>query len=238
MEYYVVNIDNEGKCMSSTIGYVRVSTLNQAEEGVSLEAQRRKIEAYCDLHDLDLTEITEDAGISGKSVSGRPGIQIIIDKVRARKVNNVVVFRLDRLARNLKEACEISELMEKKGVSLHSISEKIDTGSATGKLFYHILSAMNEWERGVISERTVTALSLKKSKGQRISRFAPYGYKFNGDNIVKVDMEQKVIQIVKEMTVRGHTIQFIINHLVQEGYSNRKGNNFGVSEIWKIRKSA
>ena len=223
--------------MESTIGYIRVSTLNQAEEGVSLEAQRRKIEAYCDLHDMRLTEVTEDAGISGKSVSGRPGIQMVIDRVKARKVDNVVVYKLDRLARNLKEACEISELMQKKGVALHSITEKIDTGSATGKLFYHILSSMNQWEREVISERTVTALSLKKSKGERISRFAPYGYKFNGDNIVIVDIEQEVIQIVKEMTAKGHTIHFIINYLAQEGYNNRKGNNFGISEIWKLRKS-
>ena len=224
--------------MESTIGYIRVSTINQAEEGVSLEAQRRKIEAYCDLHDLHLTEITEDAGISGKSVNGRPGIQMVIDKVKSRKVDNVVVFKLDRLARNLKEACEISELMQKKGVALHSISEKIDTGSATGKLFYNILSAMNEWERGVISERTVTALALKKSKGQRISRFAPYGYKFDGDNIVKVDKEQEVIQIVKNMAAKGNTIQSIINYLSIQGYSNRKGNGFGISEIWKLRKSA
>jgi site-specific DNA recombinase len=157
MQYYVVNIDNKEKSMESAIGYVPVSTLNQAEEGVSLEAQRRKIEAYCDLHDLNLSEIIEDAGISGKTVNGRPGIQMVIDKVKSRKVDNVVVFKLDRLARNLKEACEISELMQKKGVALHSISEKIDTGSATGKLFYHILSAMNQWEREVISERTVTA---------------------------------------------------------------------------------
>ena len=208
--------------MESTIGYIRVSTINQAEEGVSLEAQRRKIEAYCDLHDLHLTETTEDAGISGKSVNGRPGIQMVIDKVKSRKVDNVVVFKLDRLARNLKEACEISELMQKKGVSLHSISEKIDTGSATGKLFYHILSSMNQWEREIISERTVTALSLKKSKGERISRFAPYGYQFNGDNIVKVDKEQDVIQIVKNMAAKGNTIQSIINYLSKQGYSNGK----------------
>ena len=229
--------------MESTIGYIRVSTLIQAEVGISLEAQRRKIESYCDLHDLHLSEIVEDAGLSGKSVNGRPGIQLVIDKVKSRKVDNVVVFKLDRLARNLKEACEISELMQKKGVSLHSISEKIDTGSATGKLFYHILSAMNEWERGewergVISERTVTALSLKKSKGERISRFAPYGYKFNGDNIVKIDIEQEVIQIVKNKANKGFTIKSIINYLSENGYSNRNGNNFGISEVWKMKKSA
>ena len=224
--------------MESTIGYIRVSTLIQAEVGISLEAQRRKIESYCDLHDLHLSEIVEDAGLSGKSVNGRPGIQLVIDKVKSRKVDNVVVFKLDRLARNLKEACEISELMQKKGVSLHSISEKIDTGSATGKLFYHILSAMNEWERGVISERTVTALSLKKSKNERISRFAPYGYKFDNDNIVSVDKEQEVIQIVKNKASRGFTIKSIINYLSEKGYSNRNGNNFGISEIWKMKKSA
>jgi site-specific DNA recombinase len=108
--------------MESTIGYIRVSTINQVQEGVSLEAQRRKIEAYCELHDLHLSEIIEDAGLSGKSVNGRPGIQLVIDKVKSRKVDNVVVFKLDRLARNLKEACEISELMQKKGVSKRSIS--------------------------------------------------------------------------------------------------------------------
>jgi DNA invertase Pin-like site-specific DNA recombinase len=97
---------------------------------------------------------------------------------------------------------------------------------------------MNQWEREIISERTVTALSLKKSKGERISRFAPYGYQFNGDNIVKVDKEQKVIQIVKNMAAKGSTIKFIINYLAQQGYSNRNGNCFGISEIWKIRKSA
>ena len=224
--------------MESTIGYVRVSTINQVEEGVSLEAQRRKIEAYCELHDLLLSEIIQDAGISGKSVNGRPGMQSVIDKVKSRKVDNVIVFKLDRLARNLKEACEISELMQKKAVALHSISEKIDTGSATGKLFYHILSAMNQWEREVISERTVTALSLKKSKNERISRFPPYGYKFNGDNIVSVDKEQEVIKIVKNQADKGFTIKSIINYLSQQGYSNRKGNNFGISEVWKMKKSA
>jgi hypothetical protein len=80
--------------------------------------------------------------------------------------------------------------------------------------------------------------SHTKSKGERISRFAPYGYKFNGDNIVKVDNEQEVIQIVKNMTAKGNTIKSIINCLSQQGYSNRKGNGFGISEVWKIKKSA
>ncbi|MGA8831002.1 MAG: recombinase family protein [Desulfomonilaceae bacterium] len=123
--------------------------------------------------------------MSGKSISGRPSIQRVLEPISSKKAQHVVILKLDRLART----CEISELMQKKGRNLHSISEKIDTGSATGKLFYHMISAMAEWERGVISGRTVTALSLKKSKGERVSRHAPYGFQFNGDKLVSCDKE-------------------------------------------------
>lgn len=224
--------------MENTIGYIRCSTTLQASEGVTLEAQTRKIRAYCDLNDLNLTEIVQDAGLSGKSISGRPGIQRVLELISSKKTQNVVIFKLDRLARNLKEACEISDLMQKKGCNLHSISEKIDTGSATGKLFYHMISAMAEWERGIISERTVTALSLKKSKGERVSRHAPYGFHFNGDKLVSCDKEQKVIDLVKDLTTKGFSINGIINYLDENGYSNRCGNRFGVKEIWTLRKAA
>lgn len=223
--------------MGNTVGYIRCSTLIQAEEGVSLETQRRKITSYCDLNDLELVEIVEDAGLSGKSVSGRPGIQKVMEMVRLKQIQNVVIFKLDRLARNLKEACEMSDIMERKGVDLHSISEKLDTGSATGKLFYHLIAAMAEWERGVISERTVTALSLKKSKGERVSRHAPYGFQFVDDNIVVNDKEQEVIGIVKDLTSQGYSISGIIRYLENHGYSNRKGHRFGIKEIWTLRKT-
>ncbi len=62
--------------------------------------------------------------------------------------------------------------------------------------------------------------------------------KFDNDNIVIVDIEQEVIKIVRNMTAKGNTIKSIINYLAQQGYSNRNGNNFGISEIWKMKKSA
>jgi len=78
----------------------------------------------------------------------------VLDMVKGGKVDNVVILKLDRLARNVKEAVEVADLLQKKGVALHSISEKLDTGSASGRLFYNILSAMGQWEREVIAERT------------------------------------------------------------------------------------
>jgi len=223
----------------TTVGYIRVSTTGQAEEGYSLEAQRKKIAAYCDLHDMDLTEIIADEGLSGKSISGRPGIQRVLDLVKCGKVHHVVILKLDRLARNVKEAVEISDMLQKKGVALHSISEKLDTGSAAGLLFYNILSAMAQWEREVIAERTRTALEVKKGKGERVSRFAPYGFSFGADGNLEINAEeQSVIGKIIELKSQGYTVRGMVEYLEAHGYHNRAGKNFGVGEIWKLAKAA
>jgi site-specific DNA recombinase len=222
-----------------TLGYLRVSTTGQAEEGYSMEAQEKKIRAYADLHDLELIEIIEDAGLSGKTIAGRPGIQRVLEMVKAGKVDNVVILKLDRLARNVKEAIEISDLLQKRGVSLHSISEKLDTGSASGRLFYNILSAMSQWERETIAERTRTALAVKKDKGERISGKAPYGYTFTDDGLLEEnETEQATLRTIRELKAEGHTVRGIVTHLAEHGIVNRKGNNFGVKEVWTISKAA
>jgi len=221
-----------------TIGYVRVSTTGQAEEGISMEAQRRKIQAYCELHDLSLAEIIEDAGLSGKSIAGRPGIQRVLELVKARKIDNVVIFKFDRMARNLKEACEIAELLEKKGVALHSISEKIDTASATGRLFYNILGAMAAWEREIIAERTTVALACKKEKGERVSGQAPYGFRFENGRVVVDETEQATIAKIVELKTQGHSIRSIVSYLEAHGYRNRNGRPIGRNEVWQILKNA
>ncbi|MGO9120487.1 MAG: recombinase family protein [Desulfomonilaceae bacterium] len=221
-----------------TIGYARVSTAGQATEGYSLEAQKQKIKAYCALHELELTEIVEDAGLSGKSISGRPGIQRVLELVRTGKVDNVVIFKLDRMARNLKEACEIAELLEKKKVSLHSISERIDSGSATGRLFYNILSAMAAWEREIISERTKTALAVKRENGQRISGHASYGFQFEDGKLVPNAHERAVIAKVYELHCQGNSIRGIATFLESHGYRNRNDKPFGRNEVWTILKKA
>jgi len=221
------------------MGYVRVSTTGQAEDGYSLEAQTKKIEAYCSLHDLDLAEIIEDAGFSGKSIAGRPGMRGLLDLVKVGKVDHVVIMKLDRLARNVKEAVEIADLLQKKGVSLNSITERLDTGSASGRLFYNILSAMSQWEREIIGERTRISLALKKGNGERVSRHAPYGYRFDNEgNLVIDEDEQVVVAKIGELKRNGHPIRAIVDHLAAHGYRNRAGNPFGVKEVWKIAKAA
>jgi len=225
--------------MERTVGYLRVSTSGQAEEGLSLEAQRRKIAAYCDLYNLELVEIIEDAGLSGKSISGWPGIQRIVSLINGRKIDNLVVVRLDRLARNVREAVELAELMQKRGIALHSISERLDTSSATGRLFYNILAAMAAWEREIIAERTASALAVKRADGLRISGQAPYGFTFGESGaVVECREEQATIRRILDLHGEGYSIRRIRQTLAVSGHVNRNGNTFGVSEIWNILKRA
>jgi len=111
------------------VGYIRVSTEDQSRNGVSMDAQRAKIEQYCSLKDMNLQEIIEDAGISAKNLN-RPGMQRILSMVRSKQIESIVVLKLDRMFRSTIDALTTTCLFEKHGVSFHSIQETIDTSSA------------------------------------------------------------------------------------------------------------
>jgi DNA invertase Pin-like site-specific DNA recombinase len=138
--------ENGGREMKRAVGYVRVSTEEQSRK-VSPEMQAAKIRTYAELNDLELVDIIEDAGISGKSIKARPGIQEVLNMVKARKVDAVIVYKLDRLARNTIECLNMAEGMDKAGCALHSISEKLDTQSALGRFFFTLTASLAEMER-------------------------------------------------------------------------------------------
>src|ERR1017187_1513532 len=115
------------------IGYVRVSTDRQAEQGVSLEAQEAKIRAMATVQSAELLDVIVDGGESAKSLN-RPGLQRLLDLINAGKVDTVIVAKLDRLTRSVKDLCGLLELFEKRKVALVSVAESLDTGSAEGRL--------------------------------------------------------------------------------------------------------
>jgi len=135
------------------IGYVRVSTDKQAETGGSLEAQAEKIRAMAVVQGAELSDVIVDGGESAKSMN-RPGLRRLLALVEARKVDTVIVAKLDRLTRSVKDLCELLELFERKGVALVSVAESLDTGSAAGRLVITIMGAVSQWEREAIGERT------------------------------------------------------------------------------------
>lgn len=197
------------------IGYVRVSTEEQAKEGISLENQRAKIQAYCRLHDMALIDIIEDAGKSGKDLN-REGVQAIIERIKGRKIDAVIVYKLDRLSRRVLDTLNLIELMKKHTVVFHSITDSIDTKTAMGKFFLNIMASLAQMERDLISERTKDALRHKISRNERAGQI-PYGWSLaeDGKTLLMNIEEQKTIRFIKELHKKGYNYSAICWELVR-----------------------
>lgn len=193
------------------VGYIRVSTDEQAREGVSLDNQEAKIKQYASLNDLDLVDIIRDEGLSGKSLD-REGMTRLLGIVESQEVEAVIVYKLDRLSRKTLDNLNLIELFERKGIAFHSISEKVDTKTATGKFFLTIISAIAQMERDLISERTVDALSHKKKNKEWLGR-VPFGFKIMDSRLVEDPEEMKIIQKAKRLRSRGKSMRDISDTL-------------------------
>ncbi len=211
--------------MTKTVAYIRVSTEDQATDGVSLAAQRAKIEAWCVVNDSELLEVHSDAGISGGRADNRPGLQAAIETACKQKAV-LVVYSLSRLARSTKDTILIGEKLDKAGADLVSLSEKIDTTSAAGKMVFRMLAVMAEFEKDQISERTKFAMAHKKSKSERVGTI-PYGYDLaiDGVALIKNTNEQSAIELVNELNSRGMSLREIADELTARGYLTKKGKD-------------
>jgi DNA invertase Pin-like site-specific DNA recombinase len=199
---------------NKAVGYVRVSTDKQADRGVSLDAQAEKIRAMAVVHGVELIDLIVDAGESAKSIN-RPGMGRMLALVDSGSVQTVIIAKLDRLTRSVKDLAELLERFQRKGVSLVSVAESLDTGSAAGRLVLNIMTAVSQWEREAIGERTTTALQHKKARRQIYSR-TPYGYERDGTKLVPVAEEQTVISRMRLYRANGWTFRRIAETLNAE----------------------
>jgi len=156
------------------VGYIRVSTDEQAEQRLGLDAQRERIAAYCTARGWVLAGVIEDAGVSAKTLE-RQGMQQVLHMMQSRAVDAVVALKLDRLTRSMVDLHKLLQTAERTGVALVSVSETLDTGSAAGRLMVNVLAAIAEWERETIGERTSQAMSVKRRRGERVGRHATIG---------------------------------------------------------------
>lgn len=217
--------------MRAAIGYVRVSTGGQAEEGVSLPAQEAKIRQWAELNDHEVLGVHEDAGISGAGMSQRPGLQEAIERVCKTK-GALVVYSLSRLARSTRDTLAIAERLDKAGAELVSISEKIDTTSAAGKMVFRLLAVLAEFERDQVSERTRVALHHMRANGRRISRYAPYGFDLSpdGQELLPNAREAAVIAKIAKYEKGGRTAGWIAKRLTEQGIPTKRGR-----KVWSAK---
>jgi len=197
------------------VAYLRVSTSQQADYGVSMAAQRAKVEAYAALYDLDLVAVIEDAGASAKTLD-RPGLTEALAMVDSGRVDALLVAKLDRLTRSVRDLDTLISRYfgRSNGPALMSVSEQIDTRSAAGRLVLNVLASVSQWEREAIGERTTAALAHKKSLGERVGQ-VPYGYRVDDDGVHLVEdaKEQRAIALIRQLRRDGVSIRAIAHRL-------------------------
>jgi site-specific DNA recombinase len=204
-----------------TYGYVRVSTEDQAREGVSLEAQIERIRAFAVATGRELAEIVSDAGLSAKSLE-RPGLAKVLAGVETREVGAVIVLKLDRLTRSVRDLADLLEMFEEAGTALVSCQESLDTGTASGRLMLHLLASVSQWEREAISERTAFALGHKRRSGKAYGR-VPFGFRRQGDDLIEIPEAQVAITKMRHMHEAGASLRQIAAMLTQSGLTPPQG---------------
>lgn len=230
--------------MAQAVGYVRVSTSEQAQSGLSLDAQRRKIEAQATLSDLQLVDVLEDAGESACTLK-RPAMTELLARVDGGQVDVVIIGKLDRLTRSVKDLSTLLERLAKakradgsKGVDLISTAESLDTSTATGRLVVNIMASVSQWEREVIAERTSAALQELKAQGRTTGR-PEYGYRADADGrLVEDENEQAVIRRVAELRDEGASWQAVADSLTKEGVRTRKGSAYSRQGVHYLARKA
>ncbi len=170
--------------------YCRVSTAEQAKDGVSLAMQEERIRDYCRALDLTVVEVIRDEGHSGKNLK-RPGVERLRELVQAGAINGIVIFKLDRLTRSVVDFGTLLGKLDDAGVALLSVKDSLDTSSASGRLVVNIMLSVSQWEREIISERTVEALAEVKAQGKHLGK-PPVGYRVQDGKLVPTDRYRQV----------------------------------------------
>src|SRR5579864_3175867 len=221
-----------------TVGYVRVSTDRQAEQGSSLEAQAEKIRAMALVQGVELADIIVESGESAKSLNG-PGMAQLLELVDAGKVKAVIVAKLDRLTRSVKDLCELLERFERKGVALVSVAESLDTGSAAGRLVLNIMAAVSQWEREAIGERTRDALRHKSANGERVGNLR-FGYRLCADrrHVEPDPGEQAVLTEIQNLRQSGQTLRGIAAALNHRALRTRRGSAWRLEHVARILRQS
>lgn len=206
--------------MTKAIGYVRVSTVGQAE-GLSPDAQKKRIKQWCKSNDYTLLTIHSDNGKSGKNLKDRPGVLKAIDQA-CKEGATLVFYSLSRLARNTRETMEIADQLGKANANMVSLTEPIDTTSAAGKMFFQMMAVLNEFERNLASERTSEMIAYKRSQNMPVSR-VPFGQRLEAGRLVPDAEETQTIDRMRQLKEEGHALRTIAIIIGEEQRPNRKG---------------
>lgn len=241
--------------------YIRVSTEDQAREGFSLPEQEKRLRAMCEFKDYQIYKVYKDSGISAKTGNHRPAFERLLQDIRDKKCNTIVVLKLDRLTRSVYDWENILKFLEENDAYLDCANDDVNTTNANGKMVSRILTSVSQQEIERTSERTKMGLEGAIKSGHLTK--VPFGYKRDEDGLdkKKVIIDEENAKIVKfifktyldgcsceetarlvnekypylEKTFKGKTIESMIHNETYAGiYTyNKRGQGSGKTEIWE-----
>ena len=181
--------------------YIRVSTEEQAREGISIEAQKDRCVKYCEAKGWPVFRVYEDAGFSAGSTK-RPAFRQLLEDVRKREFATLLVYKVDRFSRNLKDLITVLEELKSHGVNFTSVTEPIDTTSAMGEAFFQIIGVFAQLELGMVKERVKMAFDKKLQDGEYLNR-APLGYRYRNGALAVHEEEAERVRDIFAMWAAG-----------------------------------
>jgi len=235
------------RALTRVVGYVRVSTDRQADEGVSLDAQRARVRAHCEALELELVAVESDEGSSAKTLD-RPGLQRALAALREGRADGLLVAKLDRLTRRVVDLGELIEAyFAAERWSLVSVADQIDTRTAAGRMTLFILMSVAQWEIEAIAERTVEALAHLRASGVTLGG-AGLGWEHAAERdpttgrreIRELPGELATVARIKELRAEGRSYAAIARQLTAEGHRPKRDGRWlpnTVRRVWLRAKA-
>lgn len=190
--------------------YIRVSTEDQAREGFSLPEQEKRLRAMCDYKGYEIYKLYKDAGISAKTGNYRPAFEELLDDIKSKKINTIVVLKLDRLTRSVYDMEYIMKFLEDNDAYLDCANEEINTTNANGKMVARLLTTVSQNEIERTSERTKFGLAGAIKDGH-IPGKNPLGYKRDGKKLVVDPMTKDIVKRIYDLYFEGNSYSTIAN---------------------------
>lgn len=222
-------------------GYIRVSSVDQIK-GTSLDEQKRQIEAYATLKNIDLLGVIVDPAIKGEvPIHLRPQGRLLVDAIENGSIDTIIICKLDRAFRSASDCLNKVEEWEKKNISLHILNisgQTVDTSSPMGKFFITMMAGAAELEKNLIKERCSNGRAARKLEGKRIGEI-PFGFDLGEDNLlIPNETEQEILAVIHDLKSKGETLKMIAVELNNRGYSTKKGKSWTTGTVWNILKAA
>jgi len=216
--------------LSKAIGYIRRSKKSEAAT-VSLQEQSQQISRYCFAHEFELVQVISHDGVSGTKRERFKDIEVALALSQAKVL---VIYNLDRLARDGDGLMGYLKLLHKRGTDVHETSSgRINLDKALERFTVSVRGAVDEMYAGIISEKTKDALRYKREQGQRYTNLPPFGSAYRDGLLIVHPEEQRALELIQSYRALGLGARRAQKALQKTGYQGR----MGVSTLHRLLRS-